>query len=584
MNERPSLTAAEERLTLGVEGMTCGGCAATVQRGLAAVDGVLQAEVDLAGKRAEIRYDPSKTGRQALENAVRQAGYRVGSNGASRGGLVALAPAPAPPAARVEPERAAADFEIRGMTCAGCVRTIERRLLATPGVFAAEVNLAAGSARVTFDPAQVDAPRVAAAVASAGYEARPRRKKAAIDASAREEERGWRRRFWVALVFTIPLLALAMSHGVLHIPYEPFVQLALALPVVIYGGGPIYRRAALGLRHNVWDMNTLIALGTGAAFVYSLVATFAPGAVAGAGAAYAPVYYETAAAILMFILLGRSLEARARGRTSAAIEELAALSPKRARVVRDGVEREIAAEEVLPGDLVLLRPGERIAADGVVVEGRSAVDEATLTGESVPVEKQPGDRVLGGTINASGSLRFRAEKVGAETALAQVIELVQQAQATKAPIARLADRVAAYFTPAVLAVAAATFAAWFLLGPPDERLRLALVNAVAVLIIACPCALGLATPTALITAIGRGAGFGALIRNGAALEQAGRIDTVAFDKTGTLTRGRPEVTDVVPVNAWGRRRPAGRRSGGREAVGAPLGASRRASRRGAFHA
>jgi Cu+-exporting ATPase len=361
-----------------------------------------------------------------------------------------------------------------------------------------------------------------------------------------EEERDWRRRLIVSAVFTIPLLILAMSHGAFHFPYAEWVQLALALPVVVYGGAPFYSRAWKALVHGAFDMNTLIAVGTGAAFAFSLVSTAAPQLVLPEGAdGQAPVYYETAAAILAFILLGRMLEARARGRTSAAIKTLLNLRPKTARVVRDGQEREVPLEDVQVGDELAVRPGEKIPVDGVILSGQSAIDESMLTGESIPVEKGPNDRVVGGSLNASGAFRYRAEKVGAETALAQIVALVRRAQGSKAPIARMADVISGYFTPAVLVIAAVTFAAWFFLGPQDERLRLALVNAVAVLIIACPCAMGLATPTAVMVGIGRGASMGVLIKDGGALEIAAHVRQAVFDKTGTLTRGRPRVVDLI---------------------------------------
>jgi Cu+-exporting ATPase len=453
---------------------------------------------------------------------------------------------PAPPQSKT------AELAIRGMTCAGCVHTIEQRVLKLPGVEQAEVNLASGTARVRFDPSKVDEERIAKAIDDAGYQARPiqeaRQHEHDHGGDDEDEERDWRRRLIVSAIFTIPLVALAMSHGAIHVPYGEWVQLALTLPVVVYGGAPFYSRAWKALLHGAFDMNTLIAVGTGAAFLFSLLSTAAPQLVLAAGAAGpAPVYYETAAAILAFILLGRMLEARARGRTSSAIKSLMNLQPKTARVIRAGREQEIALEEVQAGDELAVRPGEKIPVDGVILQGESAVDESMLTGESIPVEKGRDNKVVGGSLNTSGSFRYRAEKVGAESALAQIIALVRRAQGSKAPIARMADVISGYFTPAVLVIAAMTFAAWFFLGPQDDRLRLALVNSVAVLIIACPCAMGLATPTAVMVGIGRGASMGVLIKDGGALEIAGKIRRAVFDKTGTLTQGKPRVVDVVEL-------------------------------------
>jgi len=537
-----SSVAHQEEVAVPVYGMTCGHCVKTVKTKLESLSGVESADVDLDAKRAVVRLDPDVLGRPELEQAIREAGYSV--NPPAESGLATLggaaespshAPAPEEPEEE-EPQTATADLAIQGMTCAGCVHTIEQRVLKTPGVEKCEVNLATGSARVVYDPSQVSEEELVKVVEAAGYAAR-------IASSQDEppeedeEEKGWRRRFLVSAIFAVPLIVIAMSHGAIHIPAERWVQLALALPVVVYGGAPFYSKAWASFRHFAFDMNTLIAVGTGSAFLYSLAATLDP--------ELGAVYYETAAAIIAFILLGKMLEARARGKTSAAIRKLLEMRPKTARVERDGDEQEIALAEVQVGDTVVVRPGEQIPVDGALLDGSSAVDESLLTGESVPVEKTAGDRVVGGSINTSGSFRFRAEKIGADTALAQIIELVRHAQSSKAPIARMADVISSYFTPAVLGVAALTFAGWFIFGPQEARLQIALVHAVAVLIIACPCAMGLATPTAVIVGVGRAVGLGALIKDGAALETAGKIDTVVFDKTGSLTRGEPVVTDTV---------------------------------------
>jgi Cu+-exporting ATPase len=562
---------------LNVTGMTCNGCASHVKQALEAVPGVEQAEVDLAAARATVRIDSTRVSREDLENAVQAAGYsgELLSSGsrtdkpraagqpaiprptasltpASPVPLTSIAPALAPEKARREaaaPATKTADLLIRGMTCAGCVHTIESRVKSLAGVTQCDVNLATGSATVTFDPAQVELEKIRRTIDEAGYEAREEQMEGHHhhgSDDADEESREWTRKLIVSAIFTVPLLVIAMSHGAISFPGAHWVQLALTLPVVIYGGGKFYRLAWSAARHGIADMNTLIAVGTGAAFVYSTVATAAPGLVdPGAMAHEVPVYFETAAAIITLIALGRLLEARARGRTSSAIRSLMGMQAKTARVVRDGREADIPVEEVQVGDTVIVRPGEKIPVDGVIVDGRSAIDESTLTGESIPVDKASGSEVFGGTLNKTGSFRFEARKVGRETALAQIIELVKKAQGSKAPIARLADVISGYFVPVVIGIAAVTFAAWYVLAPPEIALRMAVINAVAVLIIACPCAMGLATPTAVMVGIGRGAENGILIKSGGALEIAHKIDAVVLDKTGTVTSGKPRVTDIV---------------------------------------
>jgi P-type Cu+ transporter len=536
-----SLAAKMREIEIAVHGMTCGHCVRTVKESLEALDGVEEAVVELDKARAAVRLRGDDIGRAELEETVRKAGYSTEPKAKPGAGLVSLGAAPAPPtkapAMSATPKTVTADLAIEGMTCAGCVRTIEQRVLKAPGVASCEVNLATGSARVEYAPEHITPEDLVNVVEAAGYVARIAASLEEATPDDHSEERSWRRRMWVAFAFTIPLMTIAMSHGAIHFSGERWVQLALTAPVVFYAGAPFYRKAWAGIRHLAFDMNTLIAVGTGSAFVYSLAATLSP--------SLGEVYYETAAAIIAFILLGKMLEARARGNTSAAIRKLLELRPKTARVERNDRELEIPLAEVVAGDLVVVRPGEQIPVDGEVIEGASAVDESLLTGESIPVEKGEGDAVVGGSMNVSGAFKLRAEKVGADTALAGIIEMVRRAQSSKAPIARLADVISGYFTPIVLGIAAATFGGWFWFGPQEARLQVALVHAVAVLIIACPCAMGLATPTAVIVGVGRAVGFGALIRDGAALETAGRIDAVVFDKTGSLTRGEPALTDVA---------------------------------------
>ena len=427
------------------------------------------------------------------------------------------------------PERL--DLPVSGMTCAACARTIERTLASTPGVSRANVNLATNTATVEFDPDIVQVRDFVGAIEELGYGVPE--KAAPADAA----EQGYRRRLIVAAVFAAPVLVLGMSHGALHVPYSSWIQLALTLPVILYAGAPFYIAAWRALRHGAANMNSLISLGTGAAFLYSLVETVRGGH---------EVYYEAAAVIIALILLGRTLEANARGRADEAIRKLMDLQPPVARVLTDGVEVETPVEQVRVGDIVVVRPGERIAVDGEVTEGESAVDESLLTGESMPVDKRPGATVFAGTINRSGAFRYRATKVGRGTLLQQMVELVKQAQGSRAPVARLADVVSGYFTVTVLGLALATFGVWLFFAP----FGVAMVNAVAVLIIACPCALGLATPTAIMVGTGRGAQRGILIKGGEALEMAHKIDTVVLDKTGTVTEGKPRVTRVTANGAF----------------------------------
>ncbi|WP_438021077.1 heavy metal translocating P-type ATPase [Sorangium sp. So ce315] len=516
-------------------------------------------------------------------------------------GAPAAMPAPAAPAA----PSARTDLPVQGMTCAACVRRVERALRATPGVQETTVNLVTQRATVTYDAHATTPAALARAIVDAGYEVpgapgapeptgapdapalvsttapeaaagatapeaaagatapeaaagatRPRQaaeeRAAALDAAEQSEQRALRRDVAIAGALTAPLLVVGMSHGAIPAldgAAARWLSLALATVVVLGPGRRFFRLAWSALRHRAADMNTLVSLGTGAAWLYSTAAVVAPGLFPHAAHGHAPpVYFEAAAAIVTFVLIGKLLETRARKRLADAVRGLMALQPRTARRVRGDAEDEVPADALAQGDLVLVRPGERIATDGEVVRGASAVDESMLTGESMPVDKTAGSAVLGGTLNQSGALTFRVTRTGADTALARIVEAVEQAQGSRAPIARLADVVSGVFVPVVLGVAALAFAAWLAVDPSGGGLATAVERLVAVLVIACPCALGLATPAAVAVGTGRGAELGVLVKGGAALEAASRVDTVLLDKTGTLTSGRPALTDVVAVD------------------------------------
>ena len=449
-------------------------------------------------------------------------------------------------------EATSVELAIGGTHCPSCMLAVEKVLKRTAGVADVSANFESARAIVTYDPAVASPDRLAAQVAKLGYTAsrveedQDRREEAAAEAEA--EVKDLKVRLAVSAALTVPVLVLAMGMNVM--PPHPlvFVEFGLTAVVLAWAGSRIYRSAWGSIANRASDMNVLIAVGTLAAFAYSAVATFLPGLLRGFGV-MPHVYYETAGVIVTLILTGKLLEARARSHTSDAISKLLSLQARTARVIRGGREEDIPVDEVKVGDMVVVRPGEKVPVDGVIREGASAVDESMISGESVPAEKQVGDHVIGATINKTGSFTFEATKVGAETVLSQIVKLVRRAQATKAPIQKLADVVAGYFVPVVLCIAVATFVVWFVFGP-QPSMKLALLNSVAVLIIACPCALGLATPTAVAVGTGRGAEHGILIRRAEALEIAGRLDTVVLDKTGTITTGRPALTDIIPAEGF----------------------------------
>ncbi|MHC9084582.1 heavy metal translocating P-type ATPase [Luteimonas sp. RIT-PG2_3] len=525
-------TSSLSRLSLPVEGMTCASCVGRVERALKAVPGVHLATVNLATERADITFagaaDP-----QAVVRAIADAGYTV------REETVELA--------------------IEDMTCASCVGRVEKALAAVPGVLEASVNLATERARVRHVAGAVSMADLAAAVEQAGYTSR-RLSVDTTDAGDQDNERrerearALRRALLVAATLTLPVFILemgshlvpAMHHwvmGVLGQQTSWYLQFALATLVLFGPGLRFFQKGIPALLRLAPDMNSLVAVGTSAAYGYSVVATFVPGALP---PGTANVYFEAAVVIVTLILLGRTLEARAKGKTSQAIKRLVGLRARTARVERNGSVVEIALDQVTTGDIVQVRPGEKIAVDGEVVDGASYVDESMISGEPVPVSKGVGAEVIGGTINKTGAFSFRVTRIGANTVLAQIIRLVEEAQGSKLPIQALVDKVTMWFVPAVMVAAALTFLVWLVFGP-DPALTFALVNAVAVLIIACPCAMGLATPTSIMVGTGRAAELGVLFRKGEALQALRDVSVVALDKTGTLTKGRPELTDLVPA-------------------------------------
>ncbi|MEI6235483.1 MAG: heavy metal translocating P-type ATPase [Planctomycetota bacterium] len=447
-------------------------------------------------------------------------------------------------------EPASARFLVEGMHCASCVGRVEEAIKRVPGVNDASVNLAAREARVQFDSTQTNPDAIASAITTAGYTAKIPSDNTADDTSGDAEVNALRRKVYVAAVLTLPVFIVSMAElfPVHTYPSRNWVLLALTLPVVVWSGADFFRGAWSALKRGYADMNTLVAMGVSAAFVFSVVATAWPDvfATAGAGGMHggAHVYFESAAVIVTLVLLGRFLEAKARGRASDAIRKLLELQPRTARVMRAGVETDIPISDILKGDVVIVRPGEKIPADGAVLSGKSFVDEASMTGEPLPVEKKPGSKVTAGTLNKNGSFQFQAKFVGSETALQRIVERVKAAQASKAPIAKMADAISRWFVPAVLGLALIAGTCWLKWGP-EPRWNYAAVVAVSVLLIACPCALGLATPAAIITGTGAAALRGILFRNADALERLAGIDTVVLDKTGTITAGKPSVTHVV---------------------------------------
>ncbi len=512
----------QREATLQITGMTCAACSNRIEKGLKKIEGVKEANVNLALERSTIIFDPSKTSPQAFEEKIEKLGYGVVSE-------------------KVE-------FAITGMTCAACSTRIEKGLNKLEGVTKASVNLALETASVEYSPSQIAPQDITQRVEKLGYGAKLKSEEKEEEQSYREKELSKQKgKFWFSFILSVPLLWAMVSHFTFtsfiplpHMLMNPWVQLALATPVQFVVGKQFYVGAFKALRNKSANMDVLVALGTSAAYFYSLYFSLKS---LGSSAHTNQLYYETSAILITLILLGKLFEANAKGRSSEAIKKMMGLQAKTAVVIRDGAEVEIPVEEVQKGEVIFIKPGEKVPVDGEIIEGQSALDESMLTGESVPVDKNIGDKVIGATLNKNGFLKIKATNVGRETALAQIIKVVEEAQGSKAPIQRLADYISGIFVPIVVGIALLTFFVWYIWIAPGEFAP-ALEKLIAVLVIACPCALGLATPTSIMAGSGRAAEFGILFKGGEHLEATHKIDTILLDKTGTVTNGTPELTDV----------------------------------------
>ncbi|MFE7063774.1 heavy metal translocating P-type ATPase [Sutcliffiella sp. NPDC057660] len=509
-----------------IMGMTCAACSTRIEKGLNKLQGVEKANVNLALENASVTYNPDEVSPHDIEKKVHDLGYEV--------------------------VKEKAELLITGMTCAACSSRIEKVLNKLDGINTATVNLALETGTVEYNPSKLTPTDIIARIEKAGYGAtlKVEKNEGAEDFRQKELEKQ-QGKFVFSLILTIPLLWAMVSHfsftSFIYLPdmlMNPWVQMALATPVQFFIGWQFYRGAYKALKNKSANMDVLVALGTSAAYFYSIYLSIAS---IGSGAHMVEQYFEASAVIITLIILGKLFEVRAKGRSSEAIKKLMGLQAKTALVVRDGKEMEVPLEEVLVGDILSVKPGEKIPVDGEILEGQSAVDESMLTGESIPVDKQIGDTVYGSTINKNGFLKMKATKIGRETALAQIIRIVEQAQGSKAPIQRLADKISGIFVPIVVGIAILTFLVWYFIVDPGNFAG-ALVNLIAVLVIACPCALGLATPTSIMAGSGRSAELGILFKGGEHLEQTHRITTVVLDKTGTVTNGKPVLTDVLLVN------------------------------------
>ncbi|MEW4210359.1 heavy metal translocating P-type ATPase [Priestia megaterium] len=512
----------QREATLQITGMTCAACSNRIEKGLKKIEGVKEANVNLALERSTIIFDPSKTSPQAFEEKIEKLGYGVVSE-------------------KVE-------FAITGMTCAACSTRIEKGLNKLEGVTKASVNLALETASVEYSPSQIAPQDITQRVEKLGYGAKLKSEEKEEEQSYREKELSKQKgKFWFSFILSVPLLWAMVSHFTFtsfiplpHMLMNPWVQLALATPVQFVVGKQFYVGAFKALRNKSANMDVLVALGTSAAYFYSLYFSLKS---LGSSAHTNQLYYETSAILITLILLGKLFEAHAKGRSSEAIKKMMGLQAKTAVVIRDGAEVEIPVEEVQKGEVIFIKPGEKVPVDGEIIEGQSALDESMLTGESVPVDKNIGDKVIGATLNKNGFLKIKATNVGRETALAQIIKVVEEAQGSKAPIQRLADYISGIFVPIVVGIALLTFFVWYIWIAPGEFAP-ALEKLIAVLVIACPCALGLATPTSIMAGSGRAAEFGILFKGGEHLEATHKIDTILLDKTGTVTNGTPQLTDV----------------------------------------
>ncbi|HFK1510094.1 heavy metal translocating P-type ATPase [Bacillus paranthracis] len=518
----------QKEANLQISGMTCAACANRIEKGLKKVEGVHDANVNFALEKTKIIYDPQKTNPQQFKEKVESLGYGIVSD--------------------------KAEFTVSGMTCAACANRVEKRLNKLEGVNGATVNFALESATVDFNPDEINVNEMKSAITKLGYklEVKSDEQDGSTDHRLQEIERQ-KKKFIISFILSFPLLWAMVSHfsftSFIYLPdmlMNPWVQLALATPVQFIIGGQFYVGAYKALRNKSANMDVLVALGTSAAYFYSVYLSIQS---IGSSEHMTDLYFETSAVLITLIILGKLFEAKAKGRSSEAIKKLMGLQAKTATVVRDGTEMKILIEEVVAGDIVYVKPGEKIPVDGEIVEGKSAIDESMLTGESIPVDKTIGDVVIGSTMNKNGFLKVKATKVGRDTALAQIIKVVEEAQGSKAPIQRVADQISGIFVPVVVVIAIITFAVWMIFVTPGD-FGGALEKMIAVLVIACPCALGLATPTSIMAGSGRSAEYGILFKGGEHLEATHRLDTVILDKTGTVTNGKPVLTDVIVADGF----------------------------------
>ncbi|EJQ02458.1 heavy metal translocating P-type ATPase [Bacillus paranthracis] len=518
----------QKEANLQISGMTCAACANRIEKGLKKVEGVHDANVNFALEKTKIMYDPQKTNPQQFKEKVESLGYGIVSD--------------------------KAEFTVSGMTCAACANRVEKRLNKLEGVNGATVNFALESATVDFNPDEINVNEMKSAITKLGYklEVKSDEQDGSTDHRLQEIERQ-KKKFIISFILSFPLLWAMVSHfsftSFIYLPdmlMNPWVQLALATPVQFIIGGQFYVGAYKALRNKSANMDVLVALGTSAAYFYSVYLSVQS---IGSSEHMTDLYFETSAVLITLIILGKLFEAKAKGRSSEAIKKLMGLQAKTATVVRDGTEMKILIEEVVAGDIVYVKPGEKIPVDGEIVEGKSAIDESMLTGESIPVDKTIGDVVIGSTMNKNGFLKVKATKVGRDTALAQIIKVVEEAQGSKAPIQRVADQISGIFVPVVVVIAIITFAVWMIFVTPGD-FGGALEKMIAVLVIACPCALGLATPTSIMAGSGRSAEYGILFKGGEHLEATHRLDTVILDKTGTVTNGKPVLTDVIVADGF----------------------------------